>query len=123
MSRRLKAELPDINFKRDDIGKRIAKIRKEQGLTQKELADKIGIERYLLSDYELGRARIYDEMIIRLALVLSIGSDELLGLKKMDNPTSPSLKLMKRLYKIDKLPLSKQKYLLKKIDTYLNLIN
>ena len=102
------------------IGERIARIRKQQGLTQKNLAEKIGVERYLISDYERGRIRLYDEMVTRFALALGVGTDEILGLKKDIAPKEmPSLRLIKRMNQIEKLDISNQKALLKTIDNYL----
>ena len=102
------------------IGERISKIRKQQGLTQRNLAEKIGVERYLISDYERGRIRLYDEMVARFALALGIGTDEILGLKTEITPQEvPSLRLTKRMNRIEKLPHSKQKSLLQIIDGFL----
>jgi len=101
------------------IGKRIAKFRKLKGLTQHELAERIGIKRVLLSDYERGKIRIHGEMVARIAKTLKVSADSLLGLNNNYKNEIPSLKLMKRLYNIEKLPLSQQKALLKNIDNFL----
>jgi transcriptional regulator with XRE-family HTH domain len=42
-----------------DIGKRIQKAREEAGLSQDELASMIGITQSALSNYELGKRRLY----------------------------------------------------------------
>ncbi len=65
------------------IGERISTIRKKKGLTQQELAAKIGITRSLVSSYEVGRIRLYDDMVARFAIALEASSDEILGLKKI----------------------------------------
>lgn len=121
MSRPIKNELPEIhNFDEKEVSKRIAYFRKAYGLTQKELAEKIGINRYLISDYEQGRVRIYDEMIVRLANALEISTDKLLGVGSTEEEQKlPSLKLMKRLFEIEKLEPNQQKALLKNIDMFL----
>jgi transcriptional regulator with XRE-family HTH domain len=120
MARKLKKELPNLGkLLVNKIGAKIAQIRTEKGLTQKELADKLGIQRSLISDYEQGRIRIYDGMIARIAIALNVSTDELLGLKKNINRHLPSLKLMKRLYEIEELTASEQKALLKNIDMFI----
>jgi transcriptional regulator with XRE-family HTH domain len=111
---------PKIIFDEKAVGTRIAELRQANGLTQHALADKIGINRALISDYERGKVRIYGDMIARIALALKVTTDDILGLKSNALPKQiPSLKLMKRLYEMDKLPNSKQKALLTTIDNFL----
>jgi len=86
MPKKIDYELPELDDKSETIGQRIAKIRKIKGISQQILADKIGINRYLVSDYELGRARIYDEMVKRFAIALKVSADYLLGLKDDPEP-------------------------------------
>jgi transcriptional regulator with XRE-family HTH domain len=109
----------DINNE-ESIGKRLARIRKERGFTQQELADKIGITRSVIMDYERNRNHMYDEVIIRLAITLGITSDVLLGLKNIKSGlNTPSLKVIKRINEIEKLPPLKQKKALENIDIIL----
>jgi len=44
-------------YKKNNFGRRLAAIRKENALTQKQLAEKIGVSWRLISDYERGKAR------------------------------------------------------------------
>jgi len=100
-----------------DIGKRLAFYRKKRGLTQKELAEKIGIDRTVIANYEVGRAHIYDEILARLSLVLNVSVDLLLGIKGSKNKEKPmSLKIMKRVRQIEKLSSLQQKIILRNID-------
>lgn len=109
----LKNKLPPLNINDHSIGKVISKIRKKRGLTQLELARKIGITRTALSAYESGRVRLYDEMIARFALALNISTDILLGLKKNDILThNTDFKITKRVKELEALPLSEQKKIL-----------
>ncbi|MDO4179646.1 MAG: helix-turn-helix transcriptional regulator [Phascolarctobacterium sp.] len=57
--------------------------RKIAGLTQKEVADKIGIDRRTLSTWELGHKPINDYYLHRLAIVLKCPVAYLLGEKNM----------------------------------------
>jgi transcriptional regulator with XRE-family HTH domain len=121
MARLLKNELPAIEILKDiKIGERIVKIRKEKGLTQKGLADKLGIKRTLMADYEIGRVRIYSEMVARIAIALNISSDEMLGLKPLKNTTPFSLKIIRRLKKVSELSPKLQKDALHNIDLLLS---
>lgn len=120
MPRRPTLKLPPLNLGEETIGQRIARIRKQKGYTQTELAQKMGTIQSLISDYETGRLRLYDEMVVRFAVALDVSTDEILGLKRNNHkPTKPSLKIMRRLNKIDSLPESQQKTLLKTIDVFL----
>ena len=118
MPRKLKKELPPVDLGQETIGEKIAFFRKQQGYTQKELADMIGIERTLVTEYETGRVRLYDEMIARFALSLNVSTDEILGLKQNGDQKkfSPRLKIIRRLHKIEQLSVNKQKNILRTID-------
>jgi transcriptional regulator with XRE-family HTH domain len=101
----------------ETLGSRIARLRKERGLTQAELAEKIGIEKTLVSDYEREKIRMYDDLIIRFAVALNVSSDELLGIKNHKSAAPAiSLRLMKRLAQIEKLPEPKKKHIIRTID-------
>lgn len=86
MPRKMKTELPKLQLVDDmTVGERVMTIRKNKELTQLQLSKKIGITRILLSNYETGRIRMFDEMITRIAIALEVSTDVLLGLKKIDN--------------------------------------
>lgn len=115
-------ELPPIDLGDQTPGQRIAHLRKQRGLTQVELAEQMGLTQGLLSAYERGRLRIHAEMVARFALALGVTTDELIGLKvngrKKQEPQL-SLRLIRRMQKIEALPPSKQKALLQTIDSFL----
>ena len=121
MPTKLKANLPPLKLDDDTVGQRLARIRKARGYTQRELAEKIGINYRLVSEYETERLRLHDEMLTRFALALEVSTDEILGLKQIEHSThvTPSLRMIRRLNKIETLPLSKQKALLQIIDGFL----
>ena len=108
--------IPDTH----EIGTRIAFLRKEKGLTQAELAERIGISRLLLSDYERGKVRLYADVLAKIAIALGVSNDHIL----LTQPVTlidytPSLRFIKRLQKIERLPANEQKALLKNIDMFL----
>jgi transcriptional regulator with XRE-family HTH domain len=104
-------DTPRLKTSTKTIGQRIARYRKDRGLTQQELADQIGISRKLVTDYERGKVRLFDEMLSRFALTPKVTADALLGLKNIDYlEPSPSLRVMKRLQEIEKLPEIKKGY-------------
>ena len=115
-----KTKKPPVMIGEETFGQRLARLRKAKGYTQVELAEKMGIIQVLISDYERDKLRPYHEVIINFAKALDLSTDELLGLKNLKNNTKkPSLKLQRRINKIEELPLSEQKVLLRTIDTFL----
>lgn len=98
------------------MGKRIANLRKQKGLTQWELADKMGIARSLITDYERGKLRLFDEIIIKLADAFEMTTDDVLGYKTQKEPIEAKVRIMKRFREIETLPEMKKKAILKTID-------
>lgn len=61
------------------IGENIRNARKKRGLTQEQLADKIGKNSNLLARYEQGKVKILAETLSKIATALNMSSSELLG--------------------------------------------
>jgi transcriptional regulator with XRE-family HTH domain len=121
MPRKSSLELPALDLGEETTGQRIARLRKERGYTQVELAERIGTIQALVSDYERDKLRLNGEMAVRFALALEVSTDELLGLagKKAARSRKPSRKILRRLEQIEKLPAAQQAILLKTIDTFI----
>ncbi len=120
MPRRSRLKLPPLNLGKETLGQRLVRFRKERGLTQKQLAEKIGIIEMLISDYERDKLRLHAEMVIRYAKALGVTTDELLGVKRTRNAGyRPSLKVVRRVKKIEQLEPGQQRALLRTIDTFL----
>ena len=116
MPRPMKTALPPLTQITGNVGQRIMQVRKERGLTQKELAERIGIKRTLVTDYETGRLHLGDEMVTRFALALGVSSDLLLGLSEDVLDHQPDLKITRRLRRIHQLPPAQQKLILRSLD-------
>ena len=65
-----------------EFGKRLRALRKEKKLTQKQLGKMIGVQDSVISFYELGDRMPSPEIIVRLATVLHVSADYLMGLDK-----------------------------------------
>jgi transcriptional regulator with XRE-family HTH domain len=100
-------------------GERLARIRKERGFTQKELAEKTGLIQTLVSDYERGKLRLNAGMIVRFATALEVSTDDLLQPFGPSPTRKPSRKVLRRLELIEGLPERQQLTLLRTIDTFL----
>ena len=99
--------LPPVDLGDETFGDRLARVRKGQGYTQVQLAERIGIMQPVLSNYERDRFRPDSEMVARLALALDTSADALLGLKtrrtaQRDDPETR--RLWKRFQLVRSLP-------------------
>jgi len=105
---------PSINL---EIGKGLAAIRKNQGISQIELATRVKITQQQLSHYERGRIHITAEMIVRLANALGITTDKILNPQNTKNiDHSLSLRFTRRIREISKLSEPKRKAVLQILD-------
>lgn len=64
----------------ENLGERIARIRRESGLTQSQLAERLYVTPQAVSKWERGLSLPDAEMLGKIAGVLGRGTDELLGL-------------------------------------------
>ena len=119
MPKSRKSELPPLDWENTVVGQRIAMYRKKRGFTQKQLAELIGITQSLISDYEVGRSHLSDEMIVRLANALRCSTDNLLGtdLGSQNNVNDEiDLRFAKRMQRLSRLDPGQQKYILRTLD-------
>jgi transcriptional regulator with XRE-family HTH domain len=109
---------PNPNDKRTIvIGKRLQIIRKKRGLTQKGLADKIGVTRETIAAYESGRSHLTDLTLMDLSAALRVSVDEVLGLHPSFKASlAASRRLMKRVMIIEGLPEGVKKRILRTLD-------
>lgn len=99
------------------LGARIATLRKDQGMTQVQLAERLDITQQMVASYEVGRRRIPVSMLLPLATALSVPVEILLG---VDSPKSgkrgPTPKLQQQMERLSRLPKAKQQLLMDMID-------
>jgi len=102
------------------IGARVALLRKERGITQIEMAELLGVSQANVSDYERGELRLHGELLVRLARILKVSADEILGLEKSSPPRpSQDRRLRRRLQDIDKLSRRDRDALMRTLDAFL----
>lgn len=103
-----------------ELAKRVEAFRKQSGITQVDMAEKLGITQAMISRIERGDARLHGELIIRFVKIFGISSDELLGLKtKNDSDLLVPRRWVKRMGRIDELPKRDQDALARIIDAFL----
>lgn len=107
------------------FGRRLQEIRKRRGLSQVEVAQRLGIHQSLISQYERGYLRLHGALLVRLAVVLDTTPDEILALK--DAKALPDQvqdrRFVRRLQKIQKLSSHEKKILLGTIDAFLSKVS
>jgi len=64
------------------FGNRLRQLRKEKKLTQRQLAEMVGLRHSVVSFYEIGERSPSPEIIKKLASSLHVSSDYLLGIDK-----------------------------------------
>jgi transcriptional regulator with XRE-family HTH domain len=120
MPRKSKLKLPPLKLGNESLGQRLARLRKERGITQVDLAKKIGLIQSLISAYEHDRLRLAAEMAVRFALALGISTDELLHPKSAAPAgKTPSRKVRRRMKQIESLPPRQQAFVLTTLDVIL----
>ena len=66
------------------IGSRIRDFRETRGLTQKELAEIIGVQDAVISNWETGRNRPNVDVLMKLCSALGTSADDLLGINSIN---------------------------------------
>lgn len=76
------------------LGERLAELRIDNGLKQKELAEKFKVERSTIGSYERNVSQPSNAMLIKLANFFDVSTDYLLGRTKIRNERE-TMKLIK----------------------------
>lgn len=100
------------------LGAKIASLRKEQQITQVQLAEILGISQQYMQAFEAGRRKVPSSMLPTLAEVLAVSVEELIGIAPINGKKrGPAPKLLKQVEQISQLPKSKQKFVMDMLDT------
>ena len=67
-----------------DFGNVLKKLRLQEGFTQQELANKLGITKSVVSYYELQERYPSPEVLVKLASIFHVTTDYLLGLEQSE---------------------------------------
>lgn len=105
---------------RESLGDRIRRHRLAKGLTQTELGQRIGISQRVVAYYELKGSSPPPEILVKIADVLDVSTDVLLGRKKTgragDREPARDVRRLRHLKRLDELPINDRKALFKIID-------
>lgn len=67
-----------------NFGNTLKELRQKAGMTQKDLASKVGVTKSVISYYELSERFPSPEMLMKLAAQFHVSTDFLLGIQKQD---------------------------------------
>lgn len=103
------------------IAARIVELRKDAGLTQKHLAEELGVSQPVVSGIERGELRVHGELIVELSRLFKVSADEILGIrtpkKKTDKMTPEQTRLWKKFQQIAAWPDKDQRAVIRIINT------
>lgn len=72
------------------LSEKIRKYRKQAGLSQEELADRLEVSRQAVSKWEMGQSAPDPEKIVRMSELFGISTDELLREQPAQNAAAPA---------------------------------
>jgi len=98
------------------LGQHIAQLRKDRGFTQVDLAKQLDVSQAIISSYEGGRVRPHPSFILKLAELLEVSTDQLLGVQPRKSSGRIPRRILRRVEQLAQLPDAEQKALLKTID-------
>lgn len=93
---------------RSEVGQRLAGLRQAKGLTQKQLADKVGVSQQDIAYWERQAPAPRGDVLPKLAEVLEVSIDELMGIRKVTRREGPKGRLNQVFEKAAKLPRRQQ---------------
>jgi len=110
-----------IVLSKKEIGQRVRALRKEQGMTQVELADSLGTHQTSLSQIERGIRGVGVQHVLKLAKALKVSPDKLLAPSKQGGMKTPrNERLLRRVRRIERLPPDHQEAVVRMLDAFLD---
>lgn len=104
---------------RPDLGERIAQARQQAGLTQKQLAGKLGTTQRVLTYWEREAVGLRADQLAKLAEALGVSADYFLGRDRKGRGKGPAGKARLIFEEVSKLPRSRQQRILSTVEDML----
>jgi len=102
------------------LGERIAQRRRDQAITQAQLAAALNVSQQTIQAYEVGRRRIPVSALPTLAKALDLAIEELLGATPAaSRRRGPPPRLQQHMERISQLPKPKQRFVMEILETVL----
>lgn len=106
-----------------ELGQRIAQRRKDQGLTQVQLAELLGVSQQAMNSFEKGRRRVPVSSLPAIARAVSASLDELIvddvPAVRSAKKRGPAPKIQQQLEQLSRLPQAKQRAVMQVLDAVL----
>lgn len=99
------------------LGDRVSTLRKEQGLTQVQLAKLLGMSQQLMAAHEAGQRKIPASLVPKLAMLFEVSCEQLLGVRETPAKRGPTPALQRQVEQIRQLPRTKQRFVMEMLDT------
>ena len=93
------------------LGKQVTELRKEQGWTQAQLAEVLGISQQMIAAYEAGSRKIPAAMLPILAKLFAVSLEQLMGMETLPAKRGPASILQRQIEQIGLMPRAKQKFI------------
>jgi transcriptional regulator with XRE-family HTH domain len=93
-----------------ELGRRVAQLGQQAGMSQQTVADELGVAQQTLAHYEVGRLRMPVSRVPKLTELFGVPGDEILGLNgTRAGKRGPAPKLQQQIERLHRLPKAKQK--------------
>jgi len=103
-----------------ELGERIARLRKEQGLTQTQLGNLVKVTQQVIAEYEAGYRNIPIYRLISLAEALGVSTEELLKpVSAEPKKRGPAPKFQRLVDQVGRLPKSRQQFVVEMLENAL----
>jgi transcriptional regulator with XRE-family HTH domain len=104
----------------ESFGARLAQVRKDAGLSQRDLAAQLGISARMVAYYEAQTDHPPARLLPALTEILGVSTDQLLGVRPIKEAKPNNQRLWRRFRQIEKLPPKDRRQLLGVIDAFLD---
>ncbi|MGD9602872.1 MAG: helix-turn-helix domain-containing protein [Gammaproteobacteria bacterium] len=105
------------------LGARIAELRKSAAITQVQLSDTLGVSQQTVASWEVGRRGVPVATLPALARALCVGVETLIGEKAASAKRGPAPQLQQRIERLIRLPKAQQRLVLQMLDGVLSQSN
>jgi len=100
----------------EQLGARMARLRKDQGITQVQMAEWLGVSQQTINAYEVGRRRIQVSALPTVARLLGVTVEELVGEESKPSKRGPAPKIQQQLERITQLPKTQQRVVMQMLE-------
>ena len=100
------------------LGERVAALRKQNQITQVQMARELGVSQQQIASYEAGRVKIPVSSLPKLSMVLAASIEEIVGIERPSR-RGPASRLQQQVTLIGELPRPKQKFIMEMLEGFI----